>query len=235
MNLFIIFLTSLFLSGNTYYAEGNYAEAITEYQLLVEQQPSAEAYYNLGNAYFKQGDLAQSILAYERALRLKPSFKDAQHNLRFAQSKIVDNIEDTNSFFLSNWMKALGNALSIRVWMWLSISLFLLMLVGVFVFFFGHNVWLRKIAFYTSIIALLISILACVNAASLNHRDTQREEAIIVQGVVNVKSSPDNSGTDLFTIHEGTKVVISEVIGDWCCVHVGDNIGWMQLIHLEKI
>ena len=140
-----------------------------------------------------------------------------------------------NSFFLSNWMKALRNALSIRVWMWLSISLFLLMLVGVFVFFFGHNVWLRKIAFYTSIIALLISILACVNAASLNHRDTQREEAIIVQGVVNVKSSPDNSGTDLFTIHEGTKVVISEIIGDWCCIHVGDNIGWMQLIHLEKI
>lgn len=235
MKLFVIFLTSLFLNGNAYYAEGNYADAITQYQQLVDQQPSAEAYYNLGNAHFKQGDLAQSILAYERALRIEPSFKDAQHNLQFAQSKIVDNIEDTNSFFLSNWMKALRNALSQQVWMWLSICLFIFMLVGVFVFFFGHNVWLRKIAFYASIIALLISILACVNAGSLNKRDTQREEAIITQGIVNVKSSPDASGTDLFTIHEGTKVVITDVIGEWCCVHVGDNIGWMQIIHLEKI
>lgn len=235
MKLFVIFLTSLFLNGNTYYAEGNYADAVTQYQQLVEQQPSAQAYYNLGNAHFKQGDLAQSILAYERALRLDPSFKDAQHNLQFAHSKIVDNIEDTNSFFLSNWMKALRNALSLQVWMWLSICLFMLMLVGVFVFFFGHNVWLRKTAFYTSIIALLISSLACVNAGSLNKRDTQREEAIITQGIVNVKSSPDASGTDLFTIHEGTKVVITDVIGEWCCVHVGDNIGWMQIIHLEKI
>ena len=235
MKLLLIFLTTLFADANALYAEGNYAEAATQYEQILQEQPTAEVYYNLGNAYFKQGELAQSILAYERALRLKPSFKDAKHNLQFAQSRIIDNIEDTQSFFLSNWLKAIRNALSQRVWMVGSIILFIMALVGFFLFAFSQTLWLRKTAFYCSAIALVISVMACANAGSLYQRDTQRSEAIITQGIVNAKSSPDRSGNDLFTVHEGTKVEIHEVIGDWCCVHVGNNIGWMPLEYLERI
>lgn len=235
MKFLLILLTTLFADANAQYAEGNYAEAATQYEQILQEQPTAEVYYNLGNAYFKQGELAQSILAYERALRLKPSFKDAKHNLQFAQSRIIDNIEDTQSFFLSNWLKAIRNALSQRVWMVGSIVLFIMALVGFFLFAFSQTLWLRKTAFYCSAIALVISVMACANAGSLYQRDTQRSEAIITQGIVNAKSSPDRSGNDLFTVHEGTKVEIHEVIGDWCCVHVGNNIGWMPLEYLERI
>ncbi len=235
MKLLLILLTTLFADANAQYAEGNYAEAATQYEQILQEQPTAEVYYNLGNAYFKQGELAQSILAYERALRLKPSFKDAKHNLQFAQSRIIDNIEDTQSFFLSNWLKAIRNALSQRVWMVGSIVLFIMALVGFFLFAFSQTLWLRKTAFYCSVIALVVSVMACANAGSLYQRDTQRSEAIITQGIVNAKSSPDRSGNDLFTVHEGTKVEIHEVIGDWCCVHVGNNIGWMPLEYLERI
>lgn len=235
MKLLFIFLTALFSQANAQYAEGNYADAITQYEQIILEQPAAEVYYNLGNAYFKQGELAQSILAYERALRLKPSYTDAQHNLQFAQSRIVDNIEDTNSFFLSNWIKVVRNAFSQSTWIILSITLFICMLLCFFFFAFSQTLWIRKTAFYTSIIALFISIVACINASSLHYRDTQRAEAIITQGIVNAKSSPDRSGNDLFTIHEGTKVEIKEVIGDWCCIHVGNNIGWMPLAYLERI
>lgn len=235
MKFLLILLTTLFADANAQYAEGNYAEAATQYEQILQEQPTAEVYYNLGNAYFKQGELAQSILAYERALRLKPSFKDAKHNLQFAQSRIIDNIEDTQSFFLSNWLKAIRNALSQRVWMVGSIVLFIMALIGFFLFAFSQTLWLRKTAFYCSVVALVVSVMACANAGSLYQRDTQRSEAIITQGIVNAKSSPDRSGNDLFTVHEGTKVEIHEVIGDWCCVHVGNNIGWMPLEYLERI
>ena len=235
MKLLFIFLNLLFSQANAQYAEGNYAEAAAQYEQVIVEQPSAEAYYNLGNAYFKQGELAQAILAYERALRIEPSYKDAKHNLLFAQSRIVDNIEDTQSFFLSNWLKAVRNALSQRTWTALSISLFILALLGFFFFAFSRTIWLRKTAFYLSLVALIISIGACANAGSLYKRDTQRAEAIITQGVVNAKASPDRSGTELFTIHEGTKVKITETIGDWCCIHVGNNIGWMPIAYLERI
>lgn len=235
MKLLFILLTVLFTDANTQYADGNYTEAAMQYELIIAQQPSAEAYYNLGNAYFKQGELAQAILAYERALRIEPSYKDAKHNLLFAQSRIVDNIEDTQSFFLSNWLKAVRNALGLQTWIILSIVLFIYMLIGLFLFAFSQIVWLRKTAFYTSMVALIISIAACINAGSLHQRDTQRSEAIITQGIVNAKSSPDRSGTDLFTIHEGTKVEITEIIGEWCCIHVGNYIGWMPIAYLERI
>ena len=235
MKLLIILLTSLFAEANVQYADGNYIEAATLYEEILAEQPAAEVYYNLGNAYFKQGELAKAILAYERALRLQPSFDDAKHNLQYAQAQIVDNIENTQSFFLSNWIKALRNALSQRTWIILSITLFLLTLIGIFLFAFSQTFWLRKTAFYISIVALLVSIIACANAGSLYQRDTQRSEAIITQGVVNAKSSPDRSGTDLFTVHEGTKVQITDVIGNWCCISVGNYIGWMPLEYLERI
>lgn len=235
MTFLFIILTTLFADANTQYAEGNYAEAAVLYQQIIEESPSAEVYYNLGNAYFKQGELAQSIIAYERALRLKPSLKDAKHNLQYAQTQIVDNIQNTHAFFLSNWLKTMRNALSQRTWINISIALFILTLIAIFIFAFSQNVGLRKAAFYTALITLLIVIVACINAGSLHQRDTQRTEAIITQGIVNAKSSPDRSGNDLFTIHEGTKVEIKDVIGDWCCIHVGNNIGWMPLAYLERI
>lgn len=235
MKLLFILLTTLFAEANAQYAEGNYTEAAQKYEQILSQQQSEEVYYNLGNAYFKQGELAQSILAYERALRINPSYKDAKHNLQFAQLSIIDNIEDTQSFFLSNWLKAIRNLFSQNTWTILSISLFILTLIGFFLYAFSQTVALRKTAFYTSIVAFVISIISITNAYSLYQRDHNRAEAIITQGIVNIKSSPDRSGTDLFTIHEGTKVIISETLGDWCCIHVGNYIGWMPISYLERI
>ena len=238
----LVYAQSPFAEANALYADGQYAEAEEAYRLLLKdyapdsnRETVAYLQYNLGNACFKQGELAQSILAYERALRSKPTFKDARYNLAFAQSKITDNISDTQSFFLSAWLTSFRNLLTDYAWLWMSISLFVLFLAGLIVFLLGRATWLRKTAFHIAWIALLISIWSGANAASLNNRDTQRAEAIITQGVVNAKSSPDRSGTDLFTIHEGTKVSIKETLGDWCNIHVGNNQGWIPLSYLERI
>ena len=175
-------------------------------------------------------------MAYERALRLKPSYKDAKHNLQFAQSRIVDNIEDTQSFFLSTWLKAVRNALGQHTWIVLSITIFILMLLGFLFFAFSQTLWVRKTAFYLSVIALVISVVACINAGSLHSRDTQRAEAIITQGVVNAKSSPDRSGNDLFTVHEGTKVEIIDSVGGWSNIELADGRqGWIPSSDIETI
>ncbi len=225
---------SAFDEANTAYAEGRYDEAVTAYEAILAEQPSATVYYNLGNAYYKQGELAQAILSYERALRLQPTHKDAKYNLEFAKSRITDNIVEQD-FFLSAWTRAIRNNLRERTWLGLSIGLFLLGLVGILLFLLGREAWLRKTAFHTAWIALLFSLIAGLNAYSLHQRDTLRNEAIITQGVVNAKSSPDRSGTDLFTVHEGTKVTIRETIGEWSNVRVAQNEGWIRSSCLERI
>lgn len=226
--------------ANAAYADGRYSEAVALYQTIIAEQgqninsEAARVYYNLGNAYFKQGELAQSILAYERALRLDPGYEDAEYNLVFAQSRITDNIKD-NDFFLSSWAVALRNSASEHVWWWISVGLFVVGLIGILVFLLYRSVVVRKVAFYIACVAFVCSLVGGVNARSLHKRDVLRNEAIITQGIVNAKSSPDRSGTDLFTVHEGTKVVIQETIGDWANVRVAQYEGWIELRTLERI
>ena len=229
-----LFAQDAFDAANAAYADGRYEEAAAMYQSLLDEQPDATLYYNLGNARFKQGELAQAILNYERALRLKPNYKDAQYNLAFAQSRITDNIVEQD-FFLSSWARTVRNNLSERTWWSTSIGLFICALIALLLFLLVRELWLRKTAFHVAWIALLFSLIAGLNAGSLHQRNTLRNEAIITQGVVNVKSSPDRSGTDLFTIHEGTKVTIRETLGEWVNVRVGSNEGWMKSGYLERI
>lgn len=221
--------------ANRLYADANYIDAAAAYEYMLQETPSAGLYYNLGNAYFRQDELAKAILNYERALRLKPYYDDARYNLRFAQSRIIDNIEDKDAFFISKWLTALRNLLSESAWAVISISLFLLAIVGAFVFAFSKAIPLRKTGFHIAWVALLLSVCSLCFSASLHHRDKVRSEAIIMQGIVNAKASPDKSGTDLFTLHEGTKVNIRSTLNDWAEITVGDNRGWIRLNTLERI
>jgi len=53
---------------------------------------------------------------------------------------------------------------------------------------------------------------------------------------VTVKSSPDASGTDLFVIHEGTKVWIEDKISDWKEIKLSDGSkGWLKSEDIETI
>lgn len=239
--LMLLALSSMYISAQTFeqanqlYIDADYEGAISAYTAVLSETQTAEVYYNLGNAYFKTGELAQAILAYERALRLKPNYKDAQHNLEFAEQRIIDNIEDNQAFFLSAWWTTLRNQLSAHTWIVMSIVLFLLSLIGLFIFAFMHTVWVRKIAFHSAWIMLVMSVCTLSFGLSLRHRDTAREEAIITQGVVNAKASPDKSGTDLFVLHEGTKVRVKDSVNGWLEIHVGDNVGWVRSSALERI
>ena len=56
-----------------------------------------------------------------------------------------------------------------------------------------------------------------------------------MQGVVSAKSSPDQSGTELFLLHEGTKVRITDQLGDWYQVHVAQYEGWVEARTVERI
>jgi len=235
MKLLFIFLASLFAEANEQYAAGNYAEAAGLYQQVLSEQPSAVVYYNLGNAYFKQGELSQSILAYERCLRLDPMNKDARYNLKFAQSRITDNISDNQAFFLTQFLKNIRNLLHQSTWTWLSLFAFLLCLSMALLFLLSQEPKTKKAGFSLAIILFVVALFAFFAARSLNNRDTLREEAIITQGIVNAKASPDRSGTELFTLHEGTKVRITETLGEWCNITVGNYQGWIHLQNLERI
>ncbi len=223
--------------ANVLYARGNFVDAAKEYERIIKKEGVApELYYNLGNAYYKSNEIGLSILNYERALRLSPTFDDARFNLELAQQKVVDNIIQTPTFFLGRWILNLIKVLSSNQWLYISMSVFIFTLIFVFMFLFGNSHQLRKISFYAGSILLIASVVGLVFSGIRKNQLINHDEAIVMTGVVSVKSSPDKSGTDLFQLHEGTKVTVKSTLGNWTEIKLGNgNVGWVEQSDIEQI
>ena len=61
--------------------------------------------------------------------------------------------------------------------------------------------------------------------------------AIIMSSAVSVKSTPAQNGTDLFILHEGTRVdIIDDQMQQWRQVRVADGKeGWIESQKIETI
>jgi hypothetical protein len=223
--------------ANDLYAKGNYNDAAKLYEKILSVEGVApELYYNLGNAYYKSGETAKSILNYERALRLKPAFDDARFNLELAQLKVVDNIVQAPTFFLGRWIENLIKLLTSNQWLVISASVFLITLVLAFLFVFASTLIIRKISFYLGTVMIVICMVSAVFSGVRKGQFVNHNDAIVMSGVVSVKSSPDQSGTDLFQLHEGAKVTIKSTLGKWIEIKLGNgNIGWVEQENIEKI
>lgn len=223
--------------ANDLYAKGKFIDASRLYEdILKEDGPAPELFYNLGNVYYKLNETARSILNYERALSMSPMYEDARVNLELANAKIVDNIALEDSFFLRHWYDVLVSLLSSNQWFWISWAMFIVFLSGVYFFIFGNSEFLRKTFFYVGLVFLAVSIITFTFSGVRKTQQITKQKAIVMTGVVVVKSSPDKSGTDLFQLHEGTKVAITSQLGDWTEIRLGNgNVGWLESSSIEGI
>ncbi len=226
-----------FVRANEQYAAGDFGKAAFAYQAIIEQYgESAQLYYNMGNAHYKDGSIGLSILSYERALRLCPFYADARYNLKIAQNQIVDKIEQAQQFFIMSWVEALMSFLPTNTWTWVGAMLFCLFLLQFFVFAFARRMWLRKLGFTLGLTFFSLSAVCMLFALATHSHFEQRKDAIVMSGITTVRSSPDVSGTDLYVIHEGTKVTITETVGEWHEVKFGNaNVGWVEAKTIERI
>ena len=223
--------------ANEAYAQEDYIKAIELYeQTAREHGVSSDLYYNLGNAYYKHNEIAKAILNYERALLLNPGNEDARFNLDMANTHIVDKIDPVGRFFLSVWIDTMRSYLTSNTWAVIGIIAFFLFIGGCYLYLFTRSVPLKKIGFFGGIVVLLIAIMANCFAWGLNEKKEIRNEAIVFDATVSVKSSPAESGTDLFVLHEGTKVVVLSKVGEWSEVKISDgNRGWLPSAAIEII
>ena len=219
------------------YAKEDYTQAIELYESVLKSYgESAMVYYNLGNAYYKAGKVAPAILNYERALLLNPGDSDTRFNLQVARQKTVDKIEPIGEFFLTRWIGTVEDVYSADGWAKWGVASFLLFIGCLVLFFFSKWIRLKKIGFFAGICFLLISLVANLFADSQQDKLLHRADAIVFASTVTVKSSPDASGTDLFILHEGTKVTIKSTLGEWSEIQLEDgNVGWMPSKEIQQI
>ena len=219
------------------YISEDYGKAIELYENIIDTYgESPEIYYNLGNAYFKDGQIAPSILNYERALLLDPGDTDIRHNLQIAKARTIDKIEPVGEFFLKKFFRQMQNMGSVDAWAIVGIVCFVLFIGCLILFFFSKWVYLKKIGFYLGLFLLVFVVISNIFASGQKEELLNRNDVIVFSPTVAVKSSPDNSGTDLFFIHEGTKATIKSSIGDWYEVMLEDgSVGWVPSKDIVQI
>ncbi len=224
-------------NAENFYASGNYRKSIELYEsLLQEYGESSNVYYNLGNAYYKLNTIAPAILNYERALLLSPGDGDIRFNLELAKLKTTDKIESLDDFFLSKWIKGLQNLCSTNQWSRIAIISFFILIVGLVLFFFSTKVLWKKIGFYVAVVCLVFTIASNIFAYQQKKKLTNRNSAIVFAPTITIKSSPDQSGTDIVVLHEGTKVLVRSKLGNWSEIILEDgNIGWIESKMIEII
>jgi tetratricopeptide (TPR) repeat protein len=219
------------------YIRGDFQQAIQIYEELLSGGEAAELYYNLGNAYYKADDIARAILNYERALLLEPGNADIRANLELARAKTIDKVEPTPEIFFVTWGKSLVNVMSSNQWAYVSIAAFLLLICAVVAFVMAKSVALKKTGFFGGVVMLIIVILANIFAMQQKSRLQNRSNAIVITPSVSVRSTPSESGTALFVLHEGHKVEIKDAsMKSWKEIRLEDGkVGWVPDSSIEVI
>ena len=219
------------------YVRGEYQQAIKDYEALLKHGASADLFYNLGNAYYRTENITKAVLNYERALLLSPSDRDIRFNLQMARSKTIDKITPEQEMFFITWYRSLINLASVDGWARTALIALALAIILALAYLFSERIWLRKVGFFGAIFLIAVFILSNVFAHQQKDLLINRRGAIVTAGAVTVKSTPDKKGTDLFILHEGTKVTVTDAsMKEWKGIRLADGKeGWIETKQIELI
>lgn len=244
--LFFLFTTGAFAQasvagkfnqGVTFFTAGSYKDALQAWtDIYSTGYRSASLCYNIGNTYFKLKNIPEAILFYERAYLLDPSDDDINYNLQIAKTLTVDRFQEIPELFFIKWYNFVALFLSSNQWARISISSFILCLVLLSLYIYSLNYRYKVIGFWLAITLFVLSLGSFIFSERNKYLVYDSHKAIITSPVISGKSSPDSSGTDLFVLHEGTKVKIEDEVGGWREIILSDgNKGWVPVNSLSTI
>lgn len=230
-------IDSLYQIANSLYQQGQYEPALEQYNaVILSGKESADLYYNMGNAAYRSNSIGHAILYYEKALKLEPAHEDAINNLDFVSRYRLDTFEEVPVLFLGAWINGFVQLFPEQTWSILALVFFIIILTGLLVFLFSRRMVLKKSGFISGLVALVLFVITLSSAIS-RHRDiVNPDTGIILAPSVVVRSSPSASGTELFILHEGTKIKVNEEVSGWQNIKLIDGReGWIVADDFESI
>lgn len=217
------------------YQEQNYTDALALYEALIDEGVEhPDVYYNASNAAYRAGELGKAVLYIERSLRLHPGDRDAQANRVFLNSVKADR-EPTPDNPIVAMLTGLYEASTIHRMAVVSLSLWIIALLAG-----TGSLFVRK--WRRGVLVALVGIAAVAWMGStgilvqkLRYRATV-QEAVVMRTEVSSYSGPGTENTRIFSVHEGTMVVIERTEGDWALIRLKSGAaGWIEHDSLETI
>lgn len=214
--------------AETFYKNNDFKSAIATYKKLEEKKfTGIELYFNLGNAYFKNGELGYAIAYYEKALLLNPADEDVRANLKLANSKTADKLNDETKG-LALWFKTVLNVFHADTWTMYGLFCWIASFAGLILLQFSL-IQFSKLKRNLMILMLVLGSV-CLLAGWLQYGyQSNGKHAVIVAPTVEVRAMPDDESKSLFIIHEGSKVNYQDVQDDWIEISINnENYGWVK-------
>lgn len=218
-----------FASANNLYKNEKFEQAITLYKKIELQGfVSSELYYNLGNSYYKINKVGPSIYYYEKALKLNPLNEDVKNNLVFAKRLALDNIEELPKTFFQKFNKNYLQKLSYNQWAIIVVLFSFLASVFFLLFYFAITPAQKRFYFSISSLSFMLLIISFLITYQQYSYTINNKEAIVFVEKTEVRNSPTLNSEVVFTLHEGTKVLVLDLVDDWKKIKLKDGkLGWI--------
>ena len=165
-----------------------------------------------------------------------PGDADIRYNLDVANTFTKDKIAVVPEFFLKGWVRSVRMSLGCTAWSVVSLAALALLFALVLLYLLAGRLAWRKAGFYGTLAMLLVFVASTSFAVTERRELLDSTEAVVMSSSVSVKSSPDKASTDLFVLHEGTKVRTVSELGDWREIVIADGKkGWVEARTIETI
>lgn len=226
-----------FKLGNDAFDKKDYLGAIKNFEAAIEKgNVGTELFFNLGNSYQKSEMLGKALVNYQRCLLLQPNFQPALNNLKITQAKRADDIESLPPFFIQQWWEKASLFFSSGTWGFLSLLFFWLAIAGIILNLVKSDHPKAKLTKILSPVLLLFAFLFFLLSGHRKQLITENKSGFIIEKEIDLKQAADEISTTIFPIHDGTKVNITDKIGDWYQVKLENGeSGWIRSSQMEKI
>jgi tetratricopeptide (TPR) repeat protein len=223
----------LFNEANKLYADGYYKEALAKYESILQSgYESGALYFNMGNSYYKLRAIGKAILYYEKAAKYIAGDEALEQNLAIARLQIVDKIEPIPRLRLTIWKEELLGLLSTNIIAWITFVIFMILSLVIAYYILVRKKAARRVGWIIFSIWILTLILFI---AKINDLET-KQYAIVLSPKIEVISEPSLGGTEVFVLHEGTKVRINRILDTYAEITLADGkTGWIKLDSLGMI
>ncbi len=202
--------------ANLHYSKGEYERALEIYTGIRIVNPDLE--YNIGSAYFATGNIGKARLHFERSLKLRPSDEETIANIDYIKKVKPDRETYSDENVVITVFSNVLNSFPIDNGL---VILLVLYLTTCFVFGLGkmtQDALVKRKLSGLLIVALTMTgvMVVAVSVRLYNVRSDQF--AVAVKPVIHALSAPVRDAPSNFSIHEGAKVRVNRVEGDYAYI-----------------
>jgi tetratricopeptide (TPR) repeat protein len=226
----------LLQQANAAFQKKEYQKALEGYEKVQARgYQSAALEYNLGMAWYRLENRGKAMLHLERAALIAPQDGDILHNLELLRREVNPDMEALPDFFLARiWQQAQNlagptsmAALGLLLW-WGGMAALMLWLKG-------RSRQQKKAGFALGIALTLASLLPFALAGSRAARQLDSHSAVVLEQT-SLRSGPEQDGTEIAALPEGTRVQLKAFLEGWWQVKLTNGeTGWLETKTLEKI